>query len=180
MQGSAWHRIATCRRFPLADDWQRIKMKPLIRPIRAADTRPLRQAVLRPGQPAERNVYPYDDSGLDFHAGAFENDLLVGVASIFHESPPGEENAGAWRLRGMAVLPEKQRHGYGRALLKTCLDHIAAGGGTKLWCNAFIDAVPFYEANGLQIEGEPFELPDGRLYCRMWAAINPACEKEST
>ena len=58
-------------------------MKGIVKSIEAAETRPLRQIVLRPEEPPEHNIYPGDDGGADYHAGAFLDGLLVGVASIY-------------------------------------------------------------------------------------------------
>ena len=57
---------------------------PLIRPISAAETRPMRQSVLRPGKTLEELVYPGDDDPACAHLGAFdEAGRLVGIATVF-------------------------------------------------------------------------------------------------
>src|SRR5690606_13479424 len=58
---------------------------PMIRPISAAETRPLRSLVLRPGAPPETLVYPGDDHPEALHLGAFEGDRLVGIATVYPE-----------------------------------------------------------------------------------------------
>ena len=63
-----------------------------IRRIDAADTRPLRHAILRPNQPFEATVYPLDDEPTSGHLGVFLGDRLVGVASVFNEAHPGDTN----------------------------------------------------------------------------------------
>ncbi|MCH7976219.1 MAG: N-acetyltransferase, partial [Bacteroidetes bacterium] len=49
----------------------------MIRAISAAETRPMRSLLLRPGQPPENLVYPGDDHPDAFHGGAFEGERLV-------------------------------------------------------------------------------------------------------
>lgn len=132
-----------------------------VRPVNAADTGPLRAAVLRPGRPADESVYPGDDRTETLHAGAFEGGELVGVASVFREPPPGESGGRAWRLRGMAVSPSAQRKGYGRALLEACVAHAVALGGDLLWCNARSTAESFYLSRGFSRVGEEFVTADG-------------------
>ena len=131
-----------------------------IRPLAAADTRPLRGRILRPGQSAHELVYPGDDAPQSLHVGAFAGTVLLGVASVFRQSPEGEpDRATDWRLRGMAVVPEARRQGAGAALLQACEEHARAHGGTRLWFNARVDALPFYRALGYVEIGEEYELP---------------------
>ncbi len=127
--------------------------------ITAEATRPLRRVVLRPAQPPEESLYPGDDAPDTLHLGARLNDETVGVASVYHESPPGEEDSGAWRLRGMAIRTELQRQGYGKALLEGCFAYVSAQGGSTLWCNARATAADFYRAFGFEVVGEEYELP---------------------
>ena len=89
-------------------------MRPTLRAIAAAEARPLRHAILRPNQSLAELVYPDDDAADTLHAGAFEGDALVGVASVYREAPPGERDERAWRLRGMGTLPNARRAGGGR------------------------------------------------------------------
>lgn len=127
-----------------------------IRPISAEEARPLRHAMLRPGAPLEKSLYPGDDAPTTRHAGAFVDGELVGVATVIHQPPPGSDDAGAWRLRGMAVRESTQRRGYGRAVLEHCFAYLREQGATLFWCNARTPAVPFYEALGFQTEGDEF------------------------
>jgi GNAT superfamily N-acetyltransferase len=132
-----------------------------IRPVTAAEVRPLRSAILRAGRPAEESIYPGDDEPEALHAGAFAGGEIIGVASVFREPPPGEADARAWRLRGMALVPAARRKGHGRALLEFCFAHVSERGGAVLWCNARSTAVEFYRSLGFHRIGEEFETPDG-------------------
>lgn len=142
--------------------------------IAAAATYPLRNAILRPGQPPEANAYPLDAAPLTYHAGAYVDETLVGVASVFMENPPGREVVGAWRLRGMATLPEVRGQGYGHQLLRLCFDHIARHDGHMLWCNARLNVTGFYERAGFAQEGGPYEVHGAGQRCYMWRPITPA------
>jgi GNAT superfamily N-acetyltransferase len=133
--------------------------KIILRPITAAEARPVRQAVLRPGQPPESAVYPGDEAPGAWHVGAYKDDSLLGIASVYTEAPAGEIDPCAYRLRGMAVLPSVQGQGYGRALVQACVRHVLAHGGQTLWCNGRVSALGFYRAVGFRPVGEVFELP---------------------
>ena len=115
--------------------------------------------MLRSGRPAEDAVLPDDEDAETLHLGAINEDTIVGVASLFKEPLPGDADAGAWRLRGMAVSPTAQGNSHGKALLLSCLDHVAAQGGNVLWCNARTSATGFYLSCGFQVQGEEFEIP---------------------
>jgi GNAT superfamily N-acetyltransferase len=131
----------------------------VVRPITVAEARPVRQQVLRPGQPPESTVYPGDEAPSAWHVGAFQGADLLGIASVYIEAPAGTADSCAYRLRGMAVLPGYQGQGYGRALVQACVRHVMAHGGNLLWCNGRVSALGFYRALGFQPVGEIFELP---------------------
>jgi GNAT superfamily N-acetyltransferase len=131
-----------------------------VRAIAAADTHPLRLAVLRPGLPPEEAAFPGDDDPATAHFGAFVGGRLAGIASLYREPRPGgPSGAGGWRIRGMATLPEARGRGLGRALLDACVAHAGAQGGSEVWCNARTVAVEFYAAAGFDVVSEQFDIP---------------------
>jgi len=138
-----------------------------IRSIQAQETRTLRAIILRPGQTSEQQIYPNDEAPGSFHAGAYRDGELIGIASVFHESPPGEDDEGAWRLRGMAVQAEARRLGIGRLLLERCLEYIQAQGGERLWCNGRVTALAFYHHLGFKESGEIFDVPESGPHYQM-------------
>ena len=56
--------------------------------------------------------------------------------------------------------------GFGR-----CFREIHSGGGSYLWCNARLIAVPFYERMGLTAVGDLFEMPEIGPHYVMWCAV---------
>lgn len=148
-----------------------MKSQPVIRQISAVETRPLRQAILRPHQRIEELVYPGDDAAETAHFGAYLDDKLVGIASVYHEPPQGETDKGAWRLRGMAVSPQLHRKGIGSRLLGASIDYARERDGTMMWFNARSTAVPFYQAHGFQIRGAEFNLHNLGPHYFMWSKI---------
>ncbi|MET0293087.1 MAG: GNAT family N-acetyltransferase [Steroidobacteraceae bacterium] len=150
--------------------------------VTAAEVRPLRSEVLRPGTPPEKLVYDGDDAADALHVGARSADgVIQGIASLCRESAPGRSET-AWRLRGMATRPERRGTGLGRRLLQACFRHVRSEGGALLWCNARVGAVGFYERLGLKREGEVFDVPDvGPHYVmsRWLAHLRPALRDEA-
>jgi GNAT superfamily N-acetyltransferase len=124
-----------------------------VRKVSLADTRPLRQAVLRPHQTVaamEADELP------DAHAvGAFDADELIAVGLI---APDGEP--GAWRVRGMATAERTRGRGAGAAVLEVLVRHALANGATRVWCNARLPARAVHERAGFRVSSEEFELPD--------------------
>ena len=131
----------------------------LTRPITAKDARTVRLPVLRAGMPPESAIFDRDDDSGTRHFGAFYGPRLVGVATFFAESCPGRAGIPAWRMRGMATLPDMQGRGAGRALVEEGLRVARADGAAAMWCNARVGARGFYEKLGFVAVGDEFELP---------------------
>lgn len=135
-------------------------MKVVILKISAADTRELRQVILRPHQKAEELVYEDDDSPDTVHFGAFVKDELSGIASLYKHQTKGIEESESWRLRGMATSEKFRGKGIGKLLMNECLNEIKNLNGVIFWCNARTTAEGFYEKFGMKRFGDVFT-PDG-------------------
>ena len=123
-----------------------------IRPIALAQTRALRQAVLRPHDtPAQLAALEGTDA---FAVGAFDGEALVAVGFVGRDGGPGD-----WRIRGMATAPAARGRGAGSAVLDALLRHAAAEGAQRIWCNARTPARSLYERAGLRVVSDEFELP---------------------
>lgn len=134
----------------------------------------LRQAVLRPHQRPDEVRFPDDEGPATAHFCAQDDDgQVVGVVSLMKQSPPWRPQLGAWRLRGMATAPERRGIGVGRALVGAVFEHIAAGGGGMLWCNARLAAVGFYERAGMVTTGDIWEEPVIGPHIAMFAHVRP-------
>jgi GNAT superfamily N-acetyltransferase len=130
-----------------------------IRPIAVADARTVRLPVLRPGLPPESAVLDHDDDPGTIHLGAFDGERLVAVATFFEEACPLRPDSPAWRLRGMATLPDMRGCGAGLGLVAEGVRIAKASGATLMWCNARVSARGFYEKTGFVTIGDRFELP---------------------
>ncbi|MBC7813276.1 MAG: GNAT family N-acetyltransferase [Burkholderiales bacterium] len=148
-----------------------------IKPISAAETRPMRQRILRPHQTVEQLNYPGDDDVDALHIGAFIDDTLVGVASFSRQPPPRQDMPDAaetaWRLQGMATTPEVRGTGCGGMLLQAGIRHVAQNGGTWLWCNGRVNVVGFYQRYGFARLGQPYERPGTGPHYFLWRMVTP-------
>ena len=143
-----------------------------IRPISAAETIAVRWPVLRPGLPRETAEFDGDDAPGTLHFGAFDDDALTGVASIYLAIFPAQPDVSpTMQLRGMATLPEVRGAGFGTALLDACVAAAHGKGAALIWCNARTSAAPFYAKHGWQIVGEEFDIPTVGPHFRMCLAL---------
>src|SRR6185369_1145653 len=130
-----------------------------IRNISILEARSIRREVLKPGRPESEVAYPGDESEVAQHLGIFEGDKLLGVATFLPEACPGQDEAGAWRLRGMATVPSAQGRGLGSQLLLHGVERLSGQGATVIWCYGRTSARTFYERHGFRASGDEFALP---------------------
>lgn len=130
-----------------------------IKQIKAKDTQDIRHRVLRPEQPESNAIYPNDDLEGTFHLGAFENDVLIGVASFYPEKSAVIMAPAQYRIRGVAAERGMRLKGVGSALLATGEAEIWKQDAETIWCNARIVAVGFYEKHGYRRVGKSFVIP---------------------
>jgi GNAT superfamily N-acetyltransferase len=138
-----------------------------LRPVALEDVLPIRQRILRPHQRVADVEFDGDRRPGALHVGAFVADRLVGAASVLPDAHPELADPNAWRVRGMALDDDLRDRGIGGALLERCVEHARSSGGTLVWCNARIRAVPFYERHGFVTDGEPFDVESIGPHFRM-------------
>jgi phosphoribosylformimino-5-aminoimidazole carboxamide ribotide isomerase len=98
-------------------------------------THKLRRDVLYPEMKIFEMEMDEDADGI--HFGAFYENKLVGVVSLFYK---GE----SYQFRKLAVDTEYQHKGIGSAILNYITDYAQLNGGTTIWCNARLSAIGFY------------------------------------
>lgn len=160
----------------------------VVEPIGHDEAVRLRMAVLRPGQPQDASRYVGEEHG--FSMGARQDGRLIGCATFFPQAfpGPGEEDGPldalvpegigellAWRLRGMATVPELRSSGIGSEVLTAGLDGVRARGGDLVWCNGRTQAMAFYARHGFATIGSEF-LSGGTMkvpHYRAWVRLAP-------
>jgi len=123
----------------------------VIRNISWEETIPLRQSVLWPTKPPEYCHVEGDQGAL--HFGAFTNDELVCVASVYLKSDKA-------RLRKFATNADYQGQGIGSKMLKSILHSLKDTNAKTFWCDARESALGFYQRFGMQANGERFYKSD--------------------
>ncbi|MEI7658252.1 MAG: GNAT family N-acetyltransferase [Phycisphaerae bacterium] len=152
-----------------------------IRHVPAEATHALRQRVLRPHQPISMMDFAGDRNPGTTHLAAIDpaDGQPLGIASIylapplerFHPASPLLVDGPRWQLRGMATDPAIRGTGWGRRLLLACLAHAKAHGGTVMWCDARVEALPFYERMNFLAFGDEYTPPGLRPHRFMWRAL---------
>jgi predicted GNAT family N-acyltransferase len=107
----------------------------------------LRRDVLYPGEYKHNMEMEEDNHG--YHFGAFKDNKLVAVVSLFKHSDD-------WQFRKFAVSADMQKTGVGTQLLNYITNLVVQEHGTRLWCNARLSAVGFYERFGFTQTGKIF------------------------
>jgi GNAT superfamily N-acetyltransferase len=138
-----------------------------VRAITAAGTLPLRLAVLLANRPVAMAQFPGDAAATTKHFGAFRNERLLGIASLFLAAMPERPGEPAVQLRGMATAPDARGAGIGRALALACIASARESGARLLWCNARTAVIGFYLKLGFEIIGGEFQIPDVGPHVRM-------------
>ena len=130
-------------------------MRPrLIPPVDALD---LRRRILRPEAVSDEAVrYPEERFDTTATYGIELDGALVSVGTIMLSPYPASGDEQGWRIRGMATEPSFRSRGFGGRILEALLAHARDGGGGPVWCNARVDAIPFYERFGFATRGEVF------------------------
>lgn len=118
-----------------------------IEQIRPELTWQLRKDLLYPAAMRHEMEMPEDVDGI--HFGAFRVNKLAGVVSLFQD---GTE----FQFRKLAVAADMQHAGIGSALVAYVINYAEENGGTRIWCNARLEATGFYLKQGFQQTGNLF------------------------
>lgn len=128
--------------------------------VSAETTYELRRRVLRGGRRDADVRFAGDDAAGSLHLAVVDDTgrpLAVATAS----PQPCERRAGrtAWKVRGMAVEPERRGEGLGGRLLEELEARAAAAGIEVLWADGRDSALNFYRRRGWVVEGEGYLTP---------------------
>jgi GNAT superfamily N-acetyltransferase len=127
-----------------------------VRHITALETHDLRRRVMRSGGPEAGVDLDADHHVGAWHLGAFVDGRLAGVVSFYPVASPHRPGRVSEQFRMMAVEPEMQGHGVGRALMEAALAQLRSRGVDSVWANARDSALGFYRSLGFEAAGEGF------------------------
>ncbi len=128
----------------------------LFREARLDEIIQLRHDVLIVHTDRDSPYFEGDEEETTMHFGAFEEKEIIACLT-FLQRPWDHEPA--WQLRGMATRPRWRGWGIGRELLIYAEETIRMRSDIiRLWCDARIPAVAFYEKQGWRVMSERFEI----------------------
>lgn len=116
-------------------------MSIIITEISSEQTYLLRREVMWPNKPIEFIMLENDNKGV--HFGLYCGDNIISVISLFVE----EEGA---QFRKFATALSEQGKGYGSILLNHIISVALDKKINRLWCNARLDKISFYEKFGMK------------------------------
>lgn len=123
------------------------------------DVLQMRQQVMYPGKDTDYVKLPDDDMGI--HMGVYEGGEMIGCVSLFMHPERKVQ------FRKLAIRTDKQRQGYGSALLRWLIDYARDVKLNSLWCNARTDAAEFYKQEGFTETDNRFARENGYTYVVM-------------
>ena len=145
----------------------------IIKNISSLETYSVRQPVLRAGKPIKSCQFDGDDLPYTKHFGIYNEEKLVGVVSVFNKINNTFNCPNQFQIRGMAILSEYQKSGFGEKLLHHCEAYIKSQNGTLIWFNARESAVSFYEKSNYTKVGALFSIPEIGPHFLMKKEIDP-------
>lgn len=124
--------------------------------IPPSDALDLRRWILRP-EAVSNDAVRYPEEGFETTAtyGVHMDGTLVSIGTIMLSPYPGSAEQ-AWRIRGMATEVPFRSRGFGGLILEALLSYAAERGGGRVWCNARVEAIRFYERFGFVTRGDVF------------------------
>ncbi|MGB3735836.1 MAG: GNAT family N-acetyltransferase [Ilumatobacter sp.] len=125
--------------------------------ITAVDTHDLRRRVLRDGAADAVVEWVGDDEPATVHLGATAGGQIVAISTWLDAPDPLVPDVRSRQLRGMATDPTRTGRGLGRMLLTTGLQRATAEDFDRVWANARVTALGFYESAGWTVTGPVFE-----------------------
>jgi GNAT superfamily N-acetyltransferase len=127
-----------------------------IREINASATLTLRKQLLRPHLSAKECIYPGDDDLTSYHLGAFIDNELIGIVSIYQKGLPDLKHQCGFQFRALALVEASRNKGYGLTLLHAVEKFARDKGADYLWANARITAINFYRKASYIIDDNEF------------------------
>ena len=128
-----------------------------IREVGSQDTLELRLMVLRPNGSLADCTFPGDDDAFTKHYGAFVENSLFGIVSIYPREHADFSGVG-FQIRAMATLPQARGKGAGSRLLKAAEVYAFENDADYVWANARISAMEFYRKSEYTIDDNEFHI----------------------
>ncbi|MFV8325155.1 GNAT family N-acetyltransferase [Flavobacterium sp. ZS1P14] len=143
-----------------------------IKQISTLETFLVRHPVLRADKSIESCHFDGDNLETTVHFGLFDQNSLIGVISLFEAKNNLFVAEKQFQIRGMAVLKQHQKKGFGEKLMLNSEQHCSDQNANLIWFNARKEAIGFYEKMEYQVKGFPFEIKGVGEHVVMFKTMN--------
>ncbi|AYF44273.1 MULTISPECIES: GNAT family N-acetyltransferase [Halobacteriovorax] len=144
----------------------------IVKRIHLKDTYGIRKKVLGIENVESSYLFEGDTESGTFHLGAFIENNLVSVASFYFNRNSKFNIDNQYQLQGMATLEDFRKQGLSRELLNVAFPIIKQNFCNLVWCNARVEAAPFYQKLGFEISGDEFDVENIGKHILMYREIN--------
>lgn len=127
-----------------------------VTPVSSDQLHDLRRRVLRDDDPAVDVTNPGDSLDTSVHYGGFLGRRAVVSASFYAQGSPFAPDEPAYQLRYMATDFDVQGRGLGAQLLGHAIEDLRIRGVRRVWANARMSALSFYEGTGWTVVPDSF------------------------
>ena len=128
--------------------------------VPAETTHDLRRRILRGAQSDAEVRFAGDDADDTLHLAVIDDrGQPMAVATSSPAPCHFREGRRAWRIRGMAVEPDRRYEGLGTQLVQEIEARATAAGVEVLWADARDTALGFYRSRGWSVHGDGYTTP---------------------
>lgn len=130
----------------------------IVKKIKAIDTYPIRRSVLKKGKVTDLCFFLGDEDKSTIHLGAFYNEKIIGIVSLFKTRNTNFNEINQFQLKGIAIIEGFRKIGIGTLLLNEVEKICQLNSIDLLWLNACEASVPFYLKLNFKTFGTKFEI----------------------
>ena len=131
-----------------------------VRIISPSLTYTIRNKVLWPHKKIENCKLSIDKLSSTYHIGTFFEEELISIGTFLKEKNKNfNKTPNQYRLRAMGTLNNFQGLSGGKSLLLYAMSFLKEKKINLIWCDARINAIPFYKKLGLKTKGDFYNIP---------------------
>jgi len=120
----------------------------------------IRNKVLWPHKELEHCTLSIDGLNSTYHVGSFFEKELISIGTFLEEKNQNfDKKFSQYRLRAMGTLKKFEGISGGKSLLLYAIHILQEKKINLLWCDARINAIPFYKKVGLKTKGDFYNIP---------------------
>ena len=129
----------------------------------------IRNKVLWPHKKLQNCKLLVDNKPHTYHIGSFLGKELISIGTFIREKHKDFDlKKNHYRLRAMATLQDFQGLSSGKSLLLYAINLLKEKKTNLIWCDARVNAIPFYQKIGFKTQGNFYKIPQIGLHKLMY------------